>query len=570
VYAEGQGGYVSRIDRRTRAARDIQPKARYKEKLRFNWNTPIHASPTQKGTIYIGAQFLFRSRDRGDTWERISPDLSTNDPEKQKQELSGGVTVDNSSAEMHTTIYSISESPKNAQTIWVGTDDGNVQLTRDGGKTWTEVAGNVPGLPKASWVSWVEASRHDPATAYACFDRHTFGDPSAFVYKTTDFGKTWTRIAGPDKGVRGYAHVVKEDVVKRDLLFVGTEFGLFISLDGGGTWAEFKGNDFPSVAVRDLQIQTREDDLVIATHGRGIWIIDDIAPLRALGADTLKKSAAFLPARAVQQRMKGQEGWVEGDAVFVGQNPPNGAVITYYQRQRHTYGKMKLEVLDAAGKVIDELSPTKRRGINRVVWKMQLKPARVPRAAQVAFNATQGPRVLPGTYTVRLTKGQDVVETKVAVGLDRRAPFSKADRKQQFDAATRIQAMFADMSVLTDRIDAARAACEARAKALGEDPLAAKLRAASTSLEEAKKKIVATKEGGAITGEERIREHLDLLYGAITQWEGRPGRYQLERIDALRRELNDVQASYDAIVAKELAPLDAPLVEKKLEPIPTK
>ncbi|HEV8119034.1 MAG TPA: sialidase, partial [Thermoanaerobaculia bacterium] len=163
VYAEAQGGNIGRVNMRTHATRDIQPKADYKEKLRFNWNTPIHASATQKGTIYLGSQFLFRSRDQGDTWERISPDLSTNDPEKQKQEQSGGVTVDNSSAEEHTTIYSISESPKDGNLIWAGTDDGNLQLTRDGGKTWTNVAGNVAGLPKASWVSWVEASRFDAA-----------------------------------------------------------------------------------------------------------------------------------------------------------------------------------------------------------------------------------------------------------------------------------------------------------------------------------------------------------------------------------------------------------------------
>src|SRR5262249_42364657 len=153
IYAESQGGEISRTNRRTRASRRIQPEAGFKEKLRFNWNTPIVASPTQKGTIYIGAQFLFRSKDHGDTWERISPDLSTNDPEKQKQEESGGVTVDNSVAEMHTTIYTISESPLDARTIWVGTDDGNVQLTRDGGKTWTNVVKSVPDLPPASWVS---------------------------------------------------------------------------------------------------------------------------------------------------------------------------------------------------------------------------------------------------------------------------------------------------------------------------------------------------------------------------------------------------------------------------------
>jgi photosystem II stability/assembly factor-like uncharacterized protein len=570
VYAEGQGGYISRIDRRTRVARDIQPKAAYKEKLRFNWNTPIHASPTQKGTIYLGAQFLFRSRDRGDSWERISPDLTTNDPEKQKQEQSGGVTVDNSSAEMHTTIYSISESPKDNKTIWIGTDDGNLQITRDAGKTWTNVIANVPGLPKASWVSWVEASRHDAATAYACFDRHTFGDMTPWVFKTADYGKNWTRIASPDKAVRGYAHVVREDAVRPELLYLGTELGLFVSLDGGAAWAEFKGGEFPRVAVRDLQIQTREDDLVIATHGRGIWIVDDLAPLRALTAKTLSQRAAFLPGRAIQQRMRGIEGWSEGDASYMGRNPPDGAVITYYQRERHLYGRLKLEVLDAAGKVTGTLNATKRRGINRVAWSMQMKPARVPRAAQVAYNATQGPRIVPGTYTVRLTKGADVIETKLKIDLDRRAPFTLADRKQQFEAASRIQATFGEMSALTDRIDAARAACEARTKALsGSDTLVPKLKELSVKLHDVKQKIVATKEGGAITGEERIREHLDLLYGAVNGWEGRPARYLVDRIDVLRRELAEVEKAFEDLAAGDVRSLEGALRERKLAPIPT-
>ncbi len=205
VYAESQGGSIGRVNRTTLEVRFIKPEQNYGEgKLRFNWNTPIHLSPNEKGTIYIGAQFLFRSRDHGQTWDRISPDLTTNDPEKQKQEESGGVTVDNSYAEMHTTIYSISESPKDAQTIWVGTDDGNVQLTRDAGKTWTNVVANIPDLPKASWVSWVEASLHDPATAYATFDRHTFGDMTPHVYKTTDYGKTWSPIVTAESGVRGF------------------------------------------------------------------------------------------------------------------------------------------------------------------------------------------------------------------------------------------------------------------------------------------------------------------------------------------------------------------------------
>jgi len=549
VYAEMQGGYIGRLDRKTGALRDIQPKAGYKEKLRYNWNTPIALSPTQKGTIYLGSQFLFRSRDRGDTWERISPDLTTNDPEKQKQEESGGVTVDNSEAEMHTTIYSISESPLDPNVIWVGTDDGNLQLTRDGGKSWSNVAGNVPNLPKSSWVSWVEASRFEKATAYAAFDRHTFGDMTPWVYRTADFGRTWTRIVSPDQGVRGYAHVIREDTVKSSLLFLGTEFGLWISPDGGKTWSEFKGGDFPSVAVRDLQVHPRDGDLVLATHGRGIWIVDDLTPLRNL-TDT--NEAVFLPGRPVQQRMPAAGGWPEGDATFVGRNPPAGAIITYYQPTRHLFGPIKLEIFDPSGKLVDTVEATKRRGINRVVWSMQVKPPRVPRAASVAFFSSQGPRVPPGVYTVRLTKGDRSIETKVEIGVDRRAPYSAEDRQAQFDAVMRAHALFEDMSALVDKIDAARSDAETRLKAMpASDPQRQRLQATVDKLDAIKREIVATKEGGAITGEERIREHLDIVYGALNGWEGRPAAYQVERVDALRRELSDVQREFDALMASE-------------------
>ncbi len=569
VYAESQGGHIGRVDRKTLVARDIQPKAGFHEKLRFNWNTPIHASPSQKGTIYLGAQFLFRSRDRGDSWDRISPDLTTNDKEKQKQEESGGVTVDNSSAEMHTTIYSISESPLDSKVIWVGTDDGNVQITRDGGKTWDNVVRNVVGQPRG-WVSWVEASRFEPGTAYAAFDRHTMGDMTPSVYKTTDFGKSWNRIVSPAKGVRGYVHVIREDTAKAQLLFLGTELGLWISIDGGGTWTEFKGGEFPSVAVRDVQVQTRDNDLVLATHGRGIWIIDDITPLRALATETLSAGAAFLPGRPTQQRLRAGGGWSEGDAVFAGRNPTGGAVITYYQRTRHLFGPLKLEILDEAGKVVDTVPTTKRRGINRVSWSMQVKPPRVPRAVQLAFAGSQGPRVVPGTYTVRLTRGAEVLETKLPIGLDRRATYTVEDRKAQFDATMRVHALFGDMSAVVDRIQTAKDGAQARVKALpADDALGKKIKAQIDRLEEAKKKIVATKEGGAITGEERIREHTDQLYEALNNWEGRPAKYLLERTDVLRRELEEIGKEVDTIVATGIRPLDGALAARGLGPIPT-
>jgi photosystem II stability/assembly factor-like uncharacterized protein len=565
LYAEYQGGEIARVNRHTHEARNIKPRPNYNEKLRYNWNTPIALSPNEKGTVYIGAQFLFRSRDHGQSWERISPDLTTNDPQKQKQEQSGGVTVDNSSAEMHTTIYSISESPKDKSLIWVGTDDGNLQLTRDGGKTWNNVVGNVPGLPKNSWVSWVQSSNFDAATAYAAFDRHTFGDMAPYVFRTTDYGKTWTPLVNaPDaKGVRGYAHVIKEDLEKPDLLFLGTEFGLWVSIDGGKDWAQFKGNHFPAAAVRDLAIQPRENDLVLATHGRGIWIIDDIVPLRNLTNDVTSQEVAFVSARPVQQRIEGNGGWANGDAVFVGDNPPDAAVITYYQRTRHLFGKLKIEILDSTGRVVDEVPASKRPGLNRVTWSMREKPPRVPPAAQIAFAGTRGPRLVPGDYTVRLTKAGKVYETKLAIGVDRRAKFTAEDRKAQYDEAMKVHALFNDESALMDRILFLRRDAAKAASAIAEnDALRKNIKGFDDKIETVRQKIVATKEGGAITGEERLREHTDQLYGALLSFEGKPGDYQIAYVAALRRELEDVTKEFDQLLTKDLPSLNDSLKSK--------
>jgi photosystem II stability/assembly factor-like uncharacterized protein len=569
VYAESQGGEIGRVNRTTLENRDIKPQPNYGEgKLRFNWNTPIHMSPNEKGTVYIGAQFLFRSRDHGQTWERISPDLTTNDPEKQKQDESGGVTVDNSDAETHTTIYSISESPRDGQTIWVGTDDGNLQITRDGGKTWTNVVGNVRNLPATSWVSWVEASRFDAATAYAAFDRHTLGDMAPHVFETTDYGKTWTPIVTAESGVRGFAHVIKEDSVSPSMLFLGTEFGLWVSLDGGRQWAQYKGGDFPSVAVRDIVVHPRENDLVIATHGRGIWIVDDITPLRKLTPEVMAQDAAFLEGKVAQQRFEANGGWSEGNAAFSGNNPPNAAVITYYQRKRHIFGQMKIEIFDEQGKLVDTVPSSSRRGLTRVQWQMRLKAPHVPPAATASFAASVGPRVLPGTYTVRMTRGKETYTTKVVVALDARAKYTAGDRRAQFDAAMKVYNLLGDMSFDVDRINQVRdQLLDRAAKAASNASLAKQLAELSERSDQIRKKIVATKEGGAITGEERIREKTTRLYGDIVSYEGRPGDYQVARIDSLKHELRDVAAEFDAFVANDVTKANESLTKKKLEPV---
>ncbi len=571
VYAEAQGGFVGRVNRHSYETRDIHPLlgdadlVKYK-KLRFNWNTPIALSPNERGTIYIGSQFLFRSRDHGQTWERISPDLTTNDPEHQKQEQSGGVTVDNSAAEMYETIYSISESPKNSKVIWAGTDDGRLQLTQDGGLHWQDMIGNVPGLPKAAWVNWVEASRFDAGTAYAAFDLHTFGDTRPYVYRTRDFGKTWTALVSPadSKSVRGYAHVVKEDLKSASLLFLGTEFGLYVSIDDGARWAQFKGGRIPDVAVRDLAIQPQANDLVLATHGRGIWIVDDITPLRALSAELLATDFTIVPTRPAIQRLRTNGGDPTGAAVFIGDNPPDGAAISYYQRSRHIYGRLKLEILDANGKLIADLPASKRPGLNRVVWNMLEKPPHVPPAAQIAFAGTQGVRALPGNYTLRITDNGKRYESPLVVGIDPAATFTLADREAQHTAAIRVKKLFGNESQLMERITGLRADLARSGAGLAQaDPLAGALKSLDTDVDVVRKRIVATTEGGAITGEERLREHTDQLYGAILSWEGKPTVYQHDNILALEAEFERIRADFDALTKKSLPDLNRQLATAK-------
>lgn len=567
AYAESQGGNIGRVNRTTLESRDIQPKAGYGEKLRWNWNAPIAMSPNERGTIYLGAQYLYRSRDHGASWDRISPDLTTNDPERQKQELSGGITVDNSAAETFTTIYSISESPKNGKVIWVGTDDGNVQVTQNGGTSWQNVTANIGGLPKGTWVSWIEASRFDPATAYATIDRHTYGDMGTYLYRTNDYGKTWTALVTPSTAgaVRGYAHVVREDTQSKNLLFLGTEFGLFVSVDAGASWAQFKPANFPAVAVRDMMIQPRDNDLVLASHGRGIWIVDDLSPLRAMSAQTLDSEVTFLPGRIQQQRIQSDGGWAEGDASYAGDNPADGAIISYYLKSRQVIGKLTLDILDPSGAVVASIAPGKRKGLNRVAWSMRSKPPLVPPAAQIAGSATQGPRFLPGTYTVRLTKAGKEYTMPLVIGLDRRAAYTLADRKAQFEAANRVKAIFSRMTVLVGQIGALRSAVAGDvAKLPTSDALRPQLAALDQRADTLRKLLVATTEGGAITGEERLREQTAEAYGAIVSSEAAPTSYVVARVDVLDRELADVEKRFAALAASDLPALNEKLKSQSL------
>ncbi len=571
VYVEYQGGEMSRVRLSTGEGREIQPlPLKGDPDYRFNWNTPIHLSPTQPDTMYIGAQFLFRTRDKGESWEKISPDLTTNDPKRQQQLQSGGLTVDNSSAENHTTIFSISESPKNKDVIWVGTDDGYVQVTRDGGKTWTNVSKNVTGVPANTWVSTVEAGRFEEGAAFATFDGHTTGDMKTYVYRTTDFGQTWTPLMTPALDDAGYAHVVKQDLENPDLLFLGTEHGLYLSIDGGAAWALYTGGDFPRVAVRDIAIHPRDGDLILATHGRGIYILDDITPLRNLKKSVLDQEVAFLPSRPAAMVIPSSVQEFPGDEEYVGATPDDAAFVTYYLKKRHIVGDLKLEVYDADGKLVSTLPAGKRKGINRVVWPMRMKGPRTPGGNSIIQSPFSfvGPRVPAGSYTVKLTKGGQTLAGEARLVPDPRSTHSAEDRKLQYDTALKLHGMMERLAYVVDSTLGARDALRQRAAALPKgDRLARQAEALAEELNRFHATLVATGEGGWLSGEEQLREKLGQLYGGVNGYEGRPTRSQLDQLDVLAESLSQGAAKLGSFEKGGIAEINKALTARKLEPV---
>jgi hypothetical protein len=322
--------------------------------------------------------------------------------------------------------------------------------------------------------------------------------------------------------------------------------------------------------VRDLAIHPRDDDLVIATHGRGIWIIDDITPLRELTRQTLAQGVAFFQTRPVVQPLSASGGWSNGDAMFVGPNPPSDAVITYYLQKRHIFGDMTLEVLDSTGKSVGTIPTSKRKGLSRLGWGMRLPPPRVPPAASAAGGAIVGPRLLPGSYTLKLTENDVVYQSKINVVSDPRATWTAADRQAEFELAVKLYGLLNRMTDDVERINGLRLALEARAAKLApNDSLGVRLKGAVGAVDSLRKKIVATTEGGAITGEERLRENLSDLYGNVVNYEGRPSETQLQRADAIARELDDVMQSFDGWTAKEVPGLNALLLARKMEALPS-
>jgi hypothetical protein len=349
--------------------------------FRWNWNSPLAMSPKNPRTIYVGSNHLFKSVDRGETWRIVSPDLTQNNPKTRNSTMSGGLTRDATGAENYHTIYSIDESPLNSEVIWVGIDDGNVQVTRDGGDTWANVRPNIPGLPDTVWVSEVNASHHEAGTAYVTFDNHRMGDFDPYVYKTTDFGDTWTDLSEdiPSDLPGNSIHTLAEDPNNPNLLFIGTEFGCYVSIDGGSTWTRLM-NNLPPVAVRDLVIHPREQDLVAGTHGRSIWILDDISPLQQLSESIMKKEVHFFDQMRATKWLNRTDYSKRTSLKFNGENPPSGAAINFYLRSQ-PQDSVEVTVRDSFSGRERTWEMRAHEGINRTYWDLEFGPPEREREA---------------------------------------------------------------------------------------------------------------------------------------------------------------------------------------------
>jgi len=514
VYAADYQGNITRYDRRTGQVKAITEQPELSDahgaanlEHRFQWTAPVMLSPHDPNTLYHGGERLFKTTDGGVHWQTISPDLTRNDKEKQK--VSGGdITLDDSGTEYYDTIFALAESPLTRGLLWVGTDDGLIQLTQDEGKTWTNIT--PKDLPEWSRVSQIDASPHDAGTAYVAVDRHQFDDLHPYIYKTSDYGKTWTKIT---TGIpeTTFVRAVREDPKKRGLLYAGTEQGVFVSFNDGAKWRPLQLN-LPTAPVHDLVV--KNNDLVVATHGRAFWILDDVTPLRQYSDDIAQKDA-FLYTPATTYRIQAGAGGERHPSKRTGQNPPAGAVIYYFLKDAlKADTETKIEILDASGKVIrkyssaefpsleeppdpDDKKPEKEikpeAGLNRFVWDLRYEEAHhVPGYYLWEYGGgARGPVAVPGQYQVRLTLGGQTQTAAFELKLDPRVNVSQADLEQQFNLLLQTRDELSRVYDTVNQIQDVRSQLSGLKRRLPENANTKTIVAAADDLE---KKLVAVRE----------------------------------------------------------------------------
>ena len=572
IYSNLQGGVIFQKDMNTGNTRTIHPYPKITgsagdaikdHKYRFNWDSPILISPHDPKTVYFGGNVLFKTTDEGYSWEVISPDLTTND--KSKQLTSGGeIYQDNTAAEFHCSILTIAESHVQEGVIWVGTDDGNVHITTDGGKKWTDITKRISGMPKNSWVGKIDASHFDAGTAYIAIDHHRSDDFKPYVFKVTNFGK---RSENLSRGLpqNDYVKVVREDSQNSKLLYAGMEHGIYASWDGGKEWSAIM-NNLPPVSVRDIKIQTIENDLVIGTHGRGAWILDDIAPLQEMANTKSSGLHIFQPRTTYRWQMSRMDA-SQGQREYRAENPPYGAIITFHLAT----GKIdtvKIQIADGEGNHVSEFKVDEPKpGFNRTAWNLRYDGA-VSLATPITGGwrgGNVGPTVAPGKYTVTLsTKGQSA-SASLEVRKDPRIEVSNEDFRKQLEAGIELRDMLSKVNTVLNGTESVMTQMSELKKKVKD------FSSSDFDLTEAEGKIKnvlqMVKEfrndelkrpinGLGYRQRPRLREELRSLAWAVDGTSARPTNPQMLRMKELDEETEAVVRRYNSIVENEVAEIN--------------
>ncbi len=591
IFAGSYGGLLTRKDMRTGLSRNVNPwplnpmgHSAIDAKYRMQWTFPIVVSPHDPKVIYVGSSVVFKTTDEGESYTAISPDLTRNDP-RTLGPSGGPITLDQTSVEYYGTVFALAESPVTRGVLWAGTDDGLVQLSRDAGKTWTNVT--PPLLKEREWarISIIEASRYNAGTAYVAANRFQMDDNQPYLFKTTDFGKTWTRIDGSGQATgipsTEFTRVIREDEVRKGLLFAGTERGLYVSMDDGGTWVSLRRN-MPIVPVHDIAI--KEGDLIAATHGRSFYVIDDLSALRQLSSSVLASAShLFTPRTTYRINWGGGFSASQSDSP-VGANPPNGAIVNYWLKSAAR--KVTIEFRDSTGRTVRSFSsdtagagaaaaaptgrrgvapdgnPTNRTGMNTFSWN--LREADATRFDGMIFwaGSTTGPLVLPGTYTVRLlVDGGTAQEAKFVVKADPRAKATPADLIAQYKLAMQIRDRTTDANDAVRTVRYVRDQAVARSKQVGADSAryATLIKSLDTRISEIEAKIYQVKNRSGqdpLNYPIKVNNQIAALAGVVGSTDARPTKQSYQVFDILTKELEGYLVELRAAWKELLPPID--------------
>ena len=563
MYAMSQGGNVSRIDKNTGASKIIKPRHPNGVDLRYNWNAAIAQDPFDDSTIYFGSQFVHKSENKGSDWAIISPDLTTNDTSKQHQLTSGGLTYDVTGAENYTTVLTINPSPITKGEIWVGTDDGRLQLTKDGGENWTDLAGRLKGMPEGAWIPFIHVSKYNKGEAFVVVNDYRRNNWKPFLFHTMDYGKSFENIANPDS-VGSFCLSVIQDPVEENLLFLGADDGLYFSLNKGADWQKW-AKDFPSVQVSDLKIQEREKDLVVGTFGRAAWVLDDIEPLRKLASKNVEWKEEvlniFSPPTGVIANYKRANGTrFAADAIYKGDNRGSGGRLQYWINTESDSALKKLKevsflILDANNDSVRSFKSKYHEGLNSAYWGLNEKGANYPqrktRSKKDLEKEPSGVSVVPGVYKVVAMFGENSDTTIIEVIYDPRVDVSLNDLQKRQSFLKDVESQTRKMNSATSKLNAIQDNVDILLKLANEMEI-------DSSLSETKKRLKSLND--SISGLEKLVFGIEDVKGYLDQpetWEYQFGELYYGSYSNYGEPLQNQQ-----IMLKEIKELTAELTSK--------